>query len=728
MKIKFILTIIAGMLMSFVIQAADTSAVEKVPVHGKFEVKADYDVTGINPYDYDKINCQAVVTSPDNRTFVLDGFYSNDFDFSYDTNIYSEKKGSFKVRIAPWKAGKWKYFLKITKDSREVYKTSLKSFIAVADRKQKGYLRVSKTDPLFLEFDNKDSFFGIGMNLAWPKERGLLDYKDWFKKLQDNGANLTRIWMAPWSFGIEWETELGNYGSRQKQAFMLDSIMDMAKEDGLYIMLTLVPHGEFSTKIDPEWDKNPYSVKNDGLLDAPEDFFINPAAKKAFKNRLRYIIARWGFSDRIMAWELFNEVDLTDNYKAGPVADWHSEMCDYIKAHDTYRHLLTTSFSNPNKDPEIWNLSQIDIVQTHIYNLRDEAAQIYEACKLKIDNYAKPNIVGEYGIEAGPDFIANKVDVTGIHMHNAMWSGVFTMSMGAPMQWYWWDYTDKYNLYPLFRPLYEFTKDIKWDKESFNDLQDRDVYYKTPPENAKGGDVTIFPVDAFEKAQKTEFMVKSDGTVANRNYFNAYLFGKLKPGLKTIPVISFRNENPLKIIIKLSRVSSDNELRVSINNVPALSVSVCAVNFDSKKYLEQLKIYQADTNAEYTVEVPAGDNEVTLENAGDDWIKIESVKIENFLNSAVAPIFVSGIQGKKAVYIWLKNKNYGYKNPDAAIVPESYMDIKGFIPGRYVIEFYDTYEGVTVSRKDYIVDEDSLRLEIPEIKKDTAVRIRSYKK
>jgi hypothetical protein len=728
MKTMSVMKILGVMLMSFTVQAADNAAMEKIPIHSKFEVKADYDFAGINPYNYDKINCQAVVTSPDNRTYMLDGFYSADFDYSYDTNVYKEKKGSFKVRIAPWKTGKWKYFLKVTKDGKEVYKTTLKSFTAVADKNQKGFLRVSRTDPLFLEFDDKESFFGIGMNLAWPKDRGLLDYKDWFKKLKDNGGNLTRIWMAPWSLGIEWDTELGNYGGRQKQAFMLDKILEMAGESGLYIMLTLVAHGEFSTKTNPEWGKNPYGAINDGLLDSPEEFFVNPAAKKAFKNRLRYIIARWGFSDRILAWELFNEVDLTDNYAAAPVADWHSEMFDYIKAHDTYRHLLTTSFSNPNKDPEIWNLSQIDIIQTHIYNLRDEAEQIYEACKLKIDNYAKPHIVGEYGIETGTDFITNKTDMTGIHMHNAMWAGAFTLSMGAPMQWYWWDYTDRYNLYPIFRPLREFTKDIKWDKESFNDIQKKDVYYKKQPEDARGGDVTIFPVDTWEKAAKEEFMIKADGVVTNKNYFNAFLFGKSKPEMRTAPVISLRNELPVKMVIKLNKVSDDNVLRVSINNTQVTAVSVNAKDFETKKYLENFKIYQADINREYTVDVPAGDNEILLENTGKDWMKIESVKIENFLSPAVAPVFVSGMQGKKSAYIWLKNRNYGFKNPDPPAVPETYMDIDGFIPGRYVIEFYDTYEGVTISRKDYIVDEDNIKLDIPELPKDTAVRITKYKK
>ncbi|MEI7542065.1 MAG: DUF5060 domain-containing protein [bacterium] len=728
MKTKLVLTIIGVILMSSIIQAAKAAPIDKIAIYSKYEIQVDYDVTGINPYNYDKIYCQAVVTSPDNRTFVLDGFYSTDFDYSYATNVYAEKNGSFKVRIAPWKTGKWKYFIKIMKDNKEVYKTVLKSFVVEADKNKKGFLRVSKTDPLFLEFDNKDSFFGIGMNLAWFKAGGLLDYKDWLKKMKDNGANLTRIWMAPWSLGIEWDSELENYGARQKQAFMLDKILEMAGDNEQYVMLTLVPHGEFSSIINPEWEKSPYNIKNNGLLKTPEDFFTNSAAKKVFKNKLRYIIARWGFSDRIMAWELFNEVDLTDNYKAGPVSDWHSEMLDYMKAHDTYRHLLTTSFSSQNKDPEIWNLSQIDIIQTHIYNLRDEAEQIYEACKNKIDNYAKPHIVSEYGIDAGNDFITNKVDITGIHMHNAMWAGAFTLSMGAPMQWYWAEYTDRLNLYPLFRPLQKFTKDINWDKESFNDLQEKDVYYKKTAEDAIGGAVTIFPVDVWGKAQKDDFVIKSDGTIINKDYFNAFLFGKSKPELKTIPVLSMKNENPSKMIIKLNKVSADNELRVSINNIQVLSVTVNAESYDNKEYMTEWKIYQADINTEYVVALPAGDNEIMLENMGSDWIKIESIQVENFLSAALAPVFVSGVQGKKATYIWLKNKDYSYRNPSPPAIPETYMNLKDFLPGRYVIEFYDTYEGVTISSKDYIVDEDSLRLDIPEIQKDIAVSIKSYKK
>ena len=45
---------------------------------------------------------------------------------------------------------------------------------------------------------------------------------------------------------------------------------------------------------------------------------------------------------------------------------------------------------------------------------------------------------------------------------------------------------------------------------AFNDLQEKDVYYKKTAEDAIGGAVTIFPVDVWGKAQKDDFVIKSD--------------------------------------------------------------------------------------------------------------------------------------------------------------------------------------------------------------------------
>jgi hypothetical protein len=731
MKKMVFITAGALIIMSSYLNAAITAVpnTSSVSVYDKFEITINSDFGAKNPYDYSELNVQATFRSPDDRTLVIDGFYMKDFNYNADSGSYSEKPGCFKVRYTPVKPGKWKYSVRALKGNKEVFHSEEKTLTVLKSPGRRGFLRVSKSDPLFLEFENnKESFFGIGQNLAWTSRNDLKEFTGWMDRISAAKGNMIRVWMAAWGFGIEWDTQIGNYGPRQQRAYMLDKVVEKAGEDGLYIMLTLVSHGEYTSKINPEWDSNPYNIKNDGILDKPEEFFTNPAARKAFKNRLRYIMARWGYSENIMAWELFNEVDLTENYNSSAVADWHSDISDFIKSRDTYRHLLTTSFSNPNKDPEIWNLSQMDIMQTHIYGLRDEASQIYEASKNKLDMYARPHVTAEFGVGASDDWIKENRDPSGITMHNALWAGAFTLSFAAPMPWYWDSYIDPRGLYHVYTPLRAFIKDIKWDKESFYDLQSRDVFYKKTAEDAKGGDVYIYPVDAWEKAQKNEFKLLPDGTLTNKSGFVSYLYGKSHTDMKNDPVISFKNEEPVKMTVKLSGVSDNNELTIRINNQPAISLEVNAKDFDTKKYSDQWKIYQADISREVSVDIPPGDNDVMIENEGSDWIKVESIKFSNFLNADLAPVFVSGIQGKSSAYMWLKNRYYNYQNPEPAPSAPGYLDVAGMLPGRYVITYYDTYEGKETKSVDYIVEQDTLRVDVPELTKDIAVKVLKYKK
>ena len=52
------------------------------------------------------------------------------------------------------------------------------------------------------------------------------------------------------------------------------------------------------------------------MLSKPEDLWSNQSAWNYFQRRFRYLIARYGYSPALMAWELWNEVDLTDNLDA----------------------------------------------------------------------------------------------------------------------------------------------------------------------------------------------------------------------------------------------------------------------------------------------------------------------------------------------------------------------------------------------------------------------------
>lgn len=71
-----------------------------------------------------------------------------------------------------------------------------------------GYVRVSKRDPRFLEFDQGQPFFALGQNLAFIGNGQYLDTGragQVFEKMADNGANCARVWVCceDWALGIE---------------------------------------------------------------------------------------------------------------------------------------------------------------------------------------------------------------------------------------------------------------------------------------------------------------------------------------------------------------------------------------------------------------------------------------------------------------------------------------------------------------------------------------------
>ncbi|HPD19060.1 MAG TPA: DUF5060 domain-containing protein, partial [Candidatus Goldiibacteriota bacterium] len=483
---------------------------KNVSVYDVIEINVKDTFGEQNNYDYFKINVKGCFKNAEGIIKEVDGFYSKDYQISDTGEVQETGTGKFKIRFTPDRSGKWNYKIKILKRGNLFAETKWETFYCKNDAKQKGFIRVSKTDDLFMEFSNGIPFYAIGLNICWSTGDVLKDYERWLTQLKENGGNFIRLWMANWFAGIEWiETGIGNYDNRQRQAFLLDRILDMCREKDIYVMLCLIPHGEFSTTTNSNWDNNPYNLKNDGLLKDPSEFFTDMVAREAFKNRLRYIIARWGYSPNIFSWEIFNEVDWTDNYNTENVLKWHADISSYIKKTDVNRHLISTSFANPNMDEQIWKLKDINFTQTHFYGVKD-GSELYELSKEKIDRYSKPHIAGEFGIDVGGDFIKNNPDTGGISILTSIWAGAFTLSFGSPMPWGWDDYVDKNNLFRIFRPLSEFVSDINFQKENLVDLYDRKVYY-TDATGKKPGDIVFYSKNVWEKPKKNKFIINAQG-------------------------------------------------------------------------------------------------------------------------------------------------------------------------------------------------------------------------
>ncbi len=691
------------------------------------EITVAGDFGAKNPYDYSDISVKGYFTSPLGKIFEADAFYMQEMIHNGGSNTFSPGASGYKIRYAPHIRGKWKYRVRAFKAGKQIYSSKEAAFDCLYDSAARGFVRVSPADPLYLEFDNGDSFFPIGLNMGWAdhSKNVMEQYSQWIDNFKANGGNFIRVWMCPWGFGIEWEEGVMKYGGRQDRAALLDMLFEKAAASGIYMMLCFTPHGELSARVNPEWERSPYNTQNGGFLASPDKFFTDVKAREAHKNKIRYILARWGYSVNLAAWELFNEVDLTDNFDINAVTSWHSEMLSVIEKHDPYGHLKTTSFSNPEAGSPVWKLSNIDFTQTHIYNVKS-CEVIYNTSKEKTEVYQKPHLTGEYGIDSSDAFVGRGDDKAGENIHQTVWAGGLSLSMGTPMSWWWDSYIPKNNLYERYAPFAEFIKGINFGRGNFTDLSERRVFYKDAKDK-RAQSAVVYPAQEWAKPAKNRFILNADGELTDAKALNGFLLGKGHPAMKNNPLIITRNSRPGRFIIKTSAVSHNSTLVVYVNGKEELRQEINAEAVPGAVFKPEYNIFQADYAKEYEVELGQGENEILIDNEGEDWIKVESYTVTEYLDPSRAPLFTAGIQGTRSAYIYIKNRGFNFDGKEAPEIRDTYLELSGLRPGRYVITYYDTRGKGVISRRDEITESGSITLNLPPVKKDVAVKVRGFR-
>lgn len=352
-----------------------------------------------------------------------------------------------------------------------------------------GMLKRSAHDSRYLAFEDGAPYVAIGENLAWYNKGGTFDYDKWMSEVAENGGNYLRVWMPSWAFGIEWtrredgevKSRLGDYGDRLDRAWKLDHVFEKADELDLQVMLTLQNHGPFSTLHASEWENNPYNIENGGPLETPVEFFTNEEARRLFRQRLRYIVARWGYSEHLLAWELWNEVDLVTDPNAPEVLDWTVEMARELERLDLHDHLVTTSIGGldlfaayfADEISELisrhafWSLPEIDFAQIHFYGLGPTPIDFGEAMPLLVDYlhaFDKPAFVGEAGVTAVGIDETREYDPDGEGFHDILWAGLFAQGLGTGMSWWWDGINHPDGLVRRFAPLSRLVRGIAFDR------------------------------------------------------------------------------------------------------------------------------------------------------------------------------------------------------------------------------------------------------------------------
>ncbi len=684
---------------------AVTSLSNSVEQFGKFEIIIDLAANYTNPYDYDNIRVFATFISPDNQSFDVEGFFMQDFQFtSLQTgSITSLNNGVFKIRFSPNKIGSWRFVVSCTTPvGTGTFPEQIFQCVTPSDSKNKGFVRTSESN--YLQFDNNEQYIPVGENMAWQVSNPYVDYKKWLDKLIDNKGNFFRLWQAHWGLGIEWQNNNNGFQGlrryKQSNGFYMDWLLDYCAEKDIYIMLCLQHHGQVSTRVNPNWSESPYNAANGGPAQNTWDFFTNTDAKNHVKNRLRYIIARWGYSRNIMSWELFNEVDWTDQFeqRKTDVANWHAEMAAFLKDNDPYEHLVTTSYAHDNNDAAVWHNLDIDFTQTHYYiNIPNLERALSSGVKRYLTDYQKPTLTSEFGLGDSGSGLGT-LDPNGIHIHNALWASLFSGGMGSAMSWWWDNYIDPQNLYYHFAPVSEVAQNIDFKDNKFAPISS---FVAGAP-----SDLSLSPnTQGWGALADTLFTIENGAVSPTNSALSFFLYGsQWNTQFRRPPIFKVNYPANGKFTVRTASQTG---------NSPKI-----AIWLDGIKKLEQ----NAAVNQSFTIDIPAGVHTIKVDNTGKDWIGIAAYSFSGL--GAAVDAYTLMSEDKSKVAGWVLNNRYNHdfiKNngiPTAA--NDVILKINAVKDGNYLVKWFDCLSGAMVNTTPTNVENGSLNLLIPSLLWDLA--------
>ena len=549
----------------------------------RFEVRFDIDKDYTNPFDTDEVDVWAEIKAPSGITLSVPAFYTQDFERYLKDGIERFKAvGSpyWAIRFTPVETGNYRFLIKV-KDKDGISQTDILTFESIPSN-NKGFVRVNRENPFYFSFDNGEPYIPIGFNIAWASDdSGSFYYDHFLEKLHNAGGNYVRIWMSHYYQGqtIEWSDShpsglyhgAGIYSL--EAASRIDRIVEKAESLGIYIQLVLLYHTAFETSIWSSWDENPYNIKNGGMLNSSMEFFSNLEANRLFDRRLRYIIARWGYSTHILSWEIFNEVDgITGYYENRDIVKkWHIDKIQKIKSWDIYNHLITTSFTSPYflDDHQFWEMEGLDYTQYHAYlaPLFGISYQIVKSAE-SLKKFNKPTFAGEFGIYWLPEL--NSYDPEGINIHNGIWASLLSGNAGSAMSWWWYDYIEPNNLWHHLRGAAEFVKDenladypdvfyrgvgifdlspvevigIKSKSGALFWVHDKKSEWDKKPSSQKRDDVTVKVEGLIDGEYSLEFWDTENGEIIERKNV------KVQEGTAEIKIIPFKGDIGVKMKYK----------------------------------------------------------------------------------------------------------------------------------------------------------------------------------
>lgn len=724
-----------------------SETLEKYAVmEGVIEGEAEYR----NPFDYQDVQFQVLITTPAGKQEIVDAFFDRKFvikNLPYWTEFENPGTEAWRWRYLPRLAGTYRIRARVT-DSAGRRSESPETSFTVADSQRPGVIRVSPNDSRYLRHETGEFFFSVGYPMHfWRNYRERLDLmiRMHMNQLKAYGCNTTSIMTQ----------DLGNNGLslggqlkrvyNMESAARLDNLFRYASRRGIYVIINLL----FTTwgQDGDAWARNEFNIKNDGPCRDVSEFFTKKEAIEAVQNRFRYFIARYGAYPNVLCWEIFNEIELTSFYPQNPdkLLNYIETMARFIQKHDIYRHMISSSC---NMDGRLQKSSVIDALLPHHYPM-DVGEGLYFAL-LQNSQWNKPQFGGEVGVGHVRQAYLKiaEVDRDAVPLRNSLYASLFGTAAGTIL--HWWDYYHLLDQFEEFTKFNRFISRLELDREHFTpasplvrygnsvdvvssyEFPFNELYHSPRPHNEYQCMYHFRNGRFYQQINPSKREVNdSERMFATGGSFPRYFFSK----------DVHKGYMPWRFFLTIA-ASAPGKLILQPRAVGARGTIFEVRHRDGNRLIVRKKIVSRSGNkmpdpdiADPTlspIEIPleVGENKLVFQNVGNDFLTIQKVVARDLYNPLKAGnpnLYCHSLIGDFHTLVYVRHAQSNWQNLLNGVYPPETSNAKVDVSVRgnepYKVRFYDTMKGEFSSPQLHSPQNGVISLTLPPFTRDIAVRL-----
>lgn len=295
-----------------------------------------------NPFDSKQVKAKAFFKTPSGKIEGVYAFFQQNFttvDIRNEEEILLPKAGNpWKLYYRPGEVGTYSFQL-IVQDSSGMKKSEEMTFEVKASS-NRGFLKVSKKDPSFFEFDNGESYFGIGPS-GWARDSNYVfgGNPRWIStRLMDE------FYEDKAAAGSNFDYFLAEFFGRlyikggfidQHVAWKCEHRVRTLERLGIYWVTC---YDDLRRSTGYGLNTLPYSKIQGGPVKSIEELYFGERALEMQKEHLRYFVSRMSDSPALLLWAIGDEGQSGNSFSTSMVRAWIKGLHDYVKSIDVYEH------------------------------------------------------------------------------------------------------------------------------------------------------------------------------------------------------------------------------------------------------------------------------------------------------------------------------------------------------------------------------------------------------